>query len=251
MAKAFVSGVGWAEAQSEVVDITDNGTIEILPDKATVFNKVTINTNVPHYDDGFVDGKQAERKWFWEIFQNFGNLKSYYVKFTGGAGSMTWRDELYNPIYELDCTGNQQFGASEVFYSNIYITDIKVPINCQGVYMNNTFNGCTSLKRIPLLRVNENTTYRQTFLYCNALEELTIEGTIAQNGLNLQWSTKLSKASIISTMNALSTTTSGLSVIFPKTAVDREFEDGNATGSESQEWETLIATKPNWAINLV
>lgn len=203
------------------------------------------------YEAGVEKGKQAEYDAFWDTYQGKGKLKVYYMKFHGAAGSISWTNDIYNPKYEIDCTGHNQYGASEVFYASLYITDIKVPINCQGVYMNNTFNGCTNLKRIPLLRVNESTTYRQTFLSCGNLEALAIEGIIGQNGLNLQWSTKLSKASIISIINALSTTTSGLSVTLSKTAVNTAFEDGNATGSESQEWETLIATKPNWTINLV
>lgn len=57
MAKAFVSGIGWAEMQSKAVDIADNGSVDILPDGGNVLGKVTVNTNVPHYDDGYEDGK--------------------------------------------------------------------------------------------------------------------------------------------------------------------------------------------------
>ena len=91
------------------------------------------------------------------------------------------------------------------------------------------------------------------FGYCNKLEEVRIEGTIGQNGLDLRWSTKLSRASIESIINALSDTTSGLSITLSLAAVNRAFayvENGD-DGSINQPWLDLVASKPNWAINLV
>lgn len=41
MAKAFISGVGAVELQEKVVDITKNGTVEILPDPGKFLSKVT------------------------------------------------------------------------------------------------------------------------------------------------------------------------------------------------------------------
>lgn len=64
---------------------------------------------------------------------------------------------------------------------------------------------------------------------------------------------KLSKPSITSIINCLSTTTSGLTVTLSKTAVNNAFEtsEGVADGSTSQEWLNLVATKTNWTISLV
>jgi hypothetical protein len=109
--------------------------------------------------------------------------------------------------------------------------------------MSQTFAYCEALKRIPLLKVNQQTTWTNTFFSCKKLQELNIEGTIGQNNLNLKDSTELSKNSMTSVINALSTTTSGLSVTFSKTARTNAFTD--------DEWAALIATKPNWTINLL
>ena len=56
MAKAFISGVGAVELQEKVVDITKNGTIEILPDTGKVLGKVTANVNAggPEYSKGLL-----------------------------------------------------------------------------------------------------------------------------------------------------------------------------------------------------
>ena len=53
-------------------------------------------------------------------------------------------------------------------------------------------------------------------------------------------------------MAALSTTTTGLTVTFSKTAVDKAFEtaEGANDGSTSPEWLALVATRPNWGIGL-
>lgn len=84
------------------------------------------------------------------------------------------------------------------------------------------------------------------FTTCNALEEVRLGGVLEQNGFDIHWSPKLSKASITSIIEHLSTTTSGLTVTLSKTAVE------NAFGStESTEWTTLISSKSNWTISLV
>jgi hypothetical protein len=110
-----------------------------------------------------------------------------------------------------------------------------------------TFQNDRSLHTIEVLRCIAETTYHNTvFFNCNALENLTIEGVIGQNGFDVRYSTKLSKASITSVINALSATTSGLTVTLSKTAVERAF--GSTT---STEWSALVATKSNWNISLI
>ena len=107
------------------------------------------------------------------------------------------------------------------------------------------FNGARNLVTIEkiIIKTDGSQVFNGAFDTCNSLENLTIEGTIGQNGLNLQWSTKLSRASIESIANALSSTTSGLSITLSKTAKEAAFTD--------TEWADLIATKSNWTINLI
>ena len=60
----------------------------------------------------------------------------------------------------------------------------------------------------------------------------------------MQWSTKLNKESITSVINRLSSGANGLTVTLSLTAVNNAFEGGR----DGTEWQTLIATKPNWTI---
>lgn len=207
---------------------------------------MTISENMPKvYESGVAQGKQDEYDAFWDIFQDYGNRNSYYNTFQGSVNTDYWKDAIFNPKYELDCSGNATYSARSVFSNNIRITDIKVPMNCQGVSMRETFNTARALIRIPLIRVNADTSFLTAFKDCDSLEEVKFEGVIAKNGLDLQYSPKLSKASITSVINALSTTTSGLSVTLSKTAVTTAFGS-----TDSEEWLALIATKQNWTINL-
>lgn len=47
MAKAYISGVGAVELQEKVVDVTENGTVEIIPDDGKLLRNVTVNVDTP------------------------------------------------------------------------------------------------------------------------------------------------------------------------------------------------------------
>ena len=89
---------------------------------------------------------------------------------------------------------------------------------------------------------NQSMNVSNMFYDCQALESITIGGTIACTGLDLHWSTKLSRDSITSIVNALSSATSGLTLTLSQTAVNNAFT--------TDEWTALAATKSNWTISL-
>lgn len=86
---------------------------------------------------------------------------------------------------------------------------------------------------------------------CNKLVDIEIQGKWGKSVSAT--STKLSKASFYSFVNALLETAIGQTLTLSKTAVNKAFEtsEGANDGSTSDEWNTLIATKPNWTIALV
>ena len=189
----------------------------------------------------FDAGKKAEYDAFWDTFQRNGTRSTYASAFANSY----WSGDAYKPKYPITPTSSN--GASQMFAWNASIEDIIVPVTIYDE-VNYLFCYCSSLKRIPKLIITPRglTKAREAFDNCTVLEELNIEGTINIGGLNFQWSTKLSKTSIESVINALSTTTSGLTITFSATAVSNAFESGS-TGSE---WLNLIATKSNWTIAL-
>lgn len=182
-------------------------------------------------------GKKAQYDEFWDSFQWNGTRTDWNNGFYGKG----WNDVTYNPKYPIapgaGNTGNWLFS-----YSNV--TDTKVSVDLSKTSSQNTFCYCYYLVTIRKMIVSENTNFSMMFNECRVLENLTIEGVIG-TAIDIHWSTKLSKASITSVINALSTTTSGLTATFSKTAVETAF--GSTT---STEWLALVATKSNWTISL-
>lgn len=200
------------------------------------------------------EGKQAEYDRIWDTLQNNGDAAgaNYYYKFSYSTNGVGWTDENFNPKYPI-ITSASITGGMALFYTNKNITDTKVPIVVLGSTAQSMFVSAEKLVTIRELSVHAGVTFSTTFQGCYELTNLTMSGTIGQSGLDLQHSKKLSKASIESVIEHLSTTTSGLSVTFSKTAVNKAFEtsEGANDGSTSAEWTALANTRSNWTINLV
>lgn len=231
------------------------------------------------YDEGYADGRQAEYDAFWDGYQDYGNRIDCDAMFANQG----WNDTTFKPKYDI-----RPRSASKLF-SYAKITDLKGILESQGVvldmsnveYMNYIIesNACT-ITRLPELKMTRinNLSYfisnaeklisvdkvilkndgsqtlgSNTFRNLKALEEIRFEGVIGKAGIDLQHSTKLSHDSIVSIVNALSTTTSGLSITLSKTAVNTAFATttGGTDGSTSAEWTALVATRANWTISLV
>lgn len=231
------------------------------------------------YEKGKSDERQTKYDEFWDEYQHNGERLKYEFAFAGDG----WSDENFRPKYDIVCSQIQQTFSVNGITDLIGILDkcgVKLDtsrltsvsyimqgnlstINFPSIDLtalqgnpNYLFYGNSSLKVIEkvLLKSDGSQAFTNFSFGANeALEEIRFEGVIGQNGLNLQWSTLLSHDSIVSIINALSTTTSGLSVTLSKTAVNNAFETetGVADGTESAEWSALIATRSNWTISLV
>lgn len=234
------------------------------------------------YNKGVEDGKQAEYDAFWDSCQQNGNRTNYAYGFSGHG----WNKETFRPKHPITMDGGGGaycfFRANQVepfnadtaidfdsigietseltnatyMFANCNCKNITVDLsNCTS--LNYTFNlsGGGYLDNITLKVSDKLTSVSNPFGTCQSLTKLTfIEGSvIACNGFNFQWSTLLSKASIINAINALSLATSKLSITFSLAAIKKAFEtsSGANDGNTSTEWLNLIATKSNWTINLV
>lgn len=216
------------------------------------------------YNEGVEAGRKAEYDAFWDAYQKNGNQTNYSYAFAGFGWEKTFKPkynirpkhatgmfiqnglqkDLVTHLENLNVTLDlsQAQNMDSIFY-NAYFTRIGVVDATRCGNLSASFSYCNNLTKIDKIIVNENCTYSNVFSGCDKLENLTFEGVIAKNGLNFKWSTKLSKASITSVINCLSTTTSGLTVTFSKTAKETAFT--------ASEWAMLAATRPNWTITLV
>lgn len=243
------------EPYDEAVTVDDGATVVFDEDYTEGYKE----GEVVGYNNGVEAGRQAEHDEFWE---NALLSTSAIARFAGNS----WNDQTFNPPYPLYLDGNCNY----LFYTNGCTTLLgKVekiaPINAMYMFqfskiqhitvvdLSNLGAGSALLSSafasdkivtIALLISSATIMWRNdTFQNATALENVIFEGVIGQNGLNLQWSTKLSKASITSIINCLSTTTSGLTVTLSKVAKENAFT--------TEEWNALIATRSNWTISLI
>lgn len=205
---------------------------------------------------------------FWDVYQDNGNRSDYQMAFAG----VGWTDETFKPKYDINVKDlSTGFRKSR-------ITDLAGALNSHGVKLNT--EGCTSflqcfqsstvthipeidarsatnmsytfgansIKRVDKLKVSATTSFNNTFV--RETEYIMLEGEIGQNGFAAVGA--LPKECLLSIVNCLSTTTSGLSVTLGKNAVNKAFEtsEGANDGSASKEWTDLIATRSNWTISL-
>lgn len=224
-------------------------------------------------------GAKSEYDLFWDTFQANGTRKNYnYAFHTNG-----WNDANFRPKYDIVPTSCQyafdscavtdmakimrecgvRFDFSKATsglnaFRNAKVTtlpemDISTLTDVRGM-----FSGTYSLHTIEKLIVSEKTgSYTGVndayvaFTYANALKNIVFEGEWAVH-LDMRYC-PLSKESIISAINVLSSTATSKTVTLKKTAVNSAFEtaEGLKDGSASQEWADLIATKSNWTISLV
>lgn len=218
----------------------------------------------------FDAGKQAQEDAFWDAYQQNGTRTNY----ASGFGGVGWTNDNFKPKYDIKPTNaTYMFRACGIsgdlveILDNLGVTlDFSECTNAQELF-SNTYNltrvgvldfskisgsaigNCfawSGVKTIDKVIATQNVHFSNFPGAAEKLESVTFEGTIAKPGLDMSYSTKLNKASIISVINALSATTSGLSITLSKTAVTNAF--GSTTASE---WTTLVGTKSNWTINLV
>ena len=215
------------------------------------------------YADGIEQGKQTENNGFWDSYI----FKEPMTDSAGLFAGRGWNDKSFKPNKSFTISGSSAYifyntgitdfvGLLERLGVTITFSDISgnvitsysalttfPPISFRAA-LTNAFANSANLVTVEkvILKEDGSNTFSSPFNNCPELKNITFEGVIGQNGLNIQSSTKLSSESIESVINALSTTTSGLTVTISKTAKENAFTD--------EEWASLIATKPNWTISL-
>ena len=213
----------------------------------TGMDKSYMPSEIPEgIDEVYQSGKQAEYDYFWDIYQNNGMRGNYAYSFYNAG----WTDDTYNPKYDLDC----RYVCTQMFTSS-QITDTKrdltfAPVN-SGNNSTHVFYNAKLLKTIRKLIVNEDVTFVNWFGNCTVLENIVVEGEIA-NDFDIHYS-PLTKDSIISIISALSNAVEGRTATFSLAAINAAFQsvEGFNDGVDSEEWMKLVESKPGWTISLI
>ena len=191
-------------------------------------------------DAVFDAGKKSEYDAFWDTYQSNGTRKNYHSAFAGDG----WKQTNFKPKYTI-----RPSEARNMFYQSP-ITDLTLThkLDFSEVTALSDFIARSSVTKVPAINLSkiidslyvfENAFELMTvenlifptrpftvnisgiFYRCNALENITITGTIQNTGCDLHWSTKLTVESLTSILTALSKASSvaaGKSITFPTAA---------------------------------
>ena len=220
------------EEQEKTVDITENGTTEILPDESKVLSKVEVNVNVPS-DGSLAIGLIQRDLTEIDIPNNCTVIasRSFYCNYTVKKINLNKVNTIqdyaffYSGLVEIDIPDTVTTILSCAFYGCKSLTSVKIgaglsklPLQC--------FRECNALREVT---IPSNITYveEQCFRYCSnlttvyipksltfigannifgecyALEFITIEQGFNCQNLKLNSSTKYSVETIVSWAEAL------------------------------------------------
>lgn len=221
------------------------------------------------YSEGFDAGKKAEYDAFWDIVQLNGN-RTYYAHAFSGSG---WNVDSFYPKYDIICG---KLGMNEMFtnfgntagYRQLEPFDLESRLQELGVTLDTSlgtaatsmfsnanigavpeldFTGCSTLNAvfssskihtIRKIKVKETLTYTSVFNGCYEMTNLTFDGIIGQNGLNVSPCTKLTHDSLMSIINCLQTKTSGTWTVTL----------GDTNLAKLTDAEKAIATQKGWTL---
>lgn len=237
--------------------------------KQTVYSEVAgINAQFENIISGTDTGGKSFYDEFWDNAQA-GLNESQQGIYSGRC----WNNKTFRPTSDIILDGNAAYafinngfdGDLVEWCENLGIKLIIAPTNALSLFYSarathlpaldlskvvsaaNVASTCVNAHTIDKIVMPNNapTPISGMLTWCGALENLVIEGIIYKS-LDLSYSKRLTRASITSIMNALSTTTSGLTVTFSQTAVETAFGS-----TDNAEWTALKNTRSNWTISLV
>lgn len=196
-------------------------------------------------------GMQTEYDRFWNNFQyNKGLKMSYSMAFS----TRRWKDDNFKPKYDIVASDmNQCFYMCDITDLAGILTEREVILDTSRASSMNYAFGYSTISRIPTIDLSmaTNTTnmcanYNSTssdyarnqlrsiekiissdvttfatnsFANCDKLEHCIFEGTIAK-ALDIHWSTKLNRASILSLLQCLKASVTGVVVTLPAKCID-------------------------------
>ena len=208
----------------------------------SIGNKLTtIAENMPKVHEA---GKQAEYHRYWDNLQQNGKRRSYW----GGFAGPGWNDEIFNPKYPFDDVADVGY----MFYQSNITTCPRLCINTNRVLQ--LFTQAKQMRWVDaIVFLQEVTQFSNTFQSANALEHCPIESGVIAATVDVS-ACPFDKETIISWVNALSETKTGLTITFNLAAVNKAFEtsEGLNDGGASVEWYELIQPKVNkgWTVEL-
>ena len=215
-------------------------------------------------ESGTEQGKQAQYEEFWnEILYEGRNDFSY--AFAGWG----WSDKNFNPPQKIKVKGTayMMFGKNKITDLRKYNIDFSEATDFQYLLWLNTytkyvghidvsgskklngiFHNAHVLEHVESITGTDGVQFIDSDFYCDKLKHIIFTNCTINNSINLA-RCPLSKDSISSVINALSSTAEGKTVTLKKSAVNTAFGmDIDNTSTYTDEWTNLVNSKYNWKI---
>lgn len=210
-----------------------------------VWNSLLRGGNRINYNGAFVD-----TAWSKDSFK-----PKFDIKPSGDAGGMfrmaSIADEQLS-MEEVERENSIKFDFSKVtsidfgfaggLFKSLNVIDLSACTYCDYCFYDG-YNTANGKERIERLICSEVTTFgNSTFGYCTKLEYIGFEGILSKNGLNLQWSTKLSHESLTKLIDILEDKSSDTSGTVWKVTI------GSTNKAKLTEEELLTAQSKGWYV---
>lgn len=254
------------EEQEKTIDITENGTTEVVPDDGKVLSKVTVNVDVAGggAEEDFLSYVTNANQLFFQAktfpskaVVNLPNVTTVYQAFSyWNAEPIPIVEELTVNAPNIGVTYNQAcMGQMFAFNSGVKKIVLNMPDESQymaGTFLNtkaleevvlnfstknikeytNSFNGSTVKRIIGILDFSSATNVNSTFLNCPDLEEVTFAPSTLSLSFYFGASSKLTAESVQSIIDGLATVETAQTLTLHKNIVltDEQKATINAKG---------------------
>lgn len=188
------------EEQEKTVNITENGTTEVLPDEDKVLSKVTVNVEVQGgteeieqlIDESGVledtEGSVSEKVEELIDYANFKNIIQNFINQSNGTGTgktvYVFKNSNVKDVSMFDFS--QAVRLDSLLQDCQEIEEVEIDAS-SAVYMNLMCSGCTKLKKVIVKNMSDECTdVRGVFAYCTSLE--IVEGLLDFSSIKSFWS---------------------------------------------------------------
>lgn len=172
------------EEQEKTVEITKNGTTEVVADEGKSMSKVTVKTNVAFEGDIGKPYLDTSKITDFQYFCCYNRLNDYLDKLdTSNGTNFSYMFQSCGILASIPLLNTSKGTNFYYMFSGCAVLETIPPLDTSnGKNFSYMFQNCTTLTTIPTLDISNGTGFNNTFQYCYKLE--TVSLTTAKSNLS-------------------------------------------------------------------